>query len=104
MKRMILMTVPALLLLLGAGEPRAQQCKRITFERGQTVAVLKGEVSAVHPVCYNLRARNGQRLVAHLTSPGRRVRFSVAPDYFDADFLADAVDVTDWKGVLESPA
>src|SRR5258706_4138731 len=102
MKRVILTTILALM-LLGAGEARSQQCKRIAFERGQTSAVLKGEVTAVHPVCFKLRARNGQRLVAHLTSPGRRVRFSVSPDYFDADFLADAVDVTDWKGVLESP-
>ena len=103
MKRMIL-TAALALLLLGANEVRAQQCKRITFQRGQSSAVLKGQVSAGRPVCYKLRARNGQRLIAHVTSPGRRARLSVSPDYFDADFLPGADDVTDWKGALESPA
>ena len=93
-----------LALLLSGVEVRAQQCKRITFQRGLTSAVLKGKVSIDQPVCYKLRARNNQRLVAHLTSPRRRVRFSVSPDYFDADFLEGAADVTDWDGKLFSNA
>ena len=92
------------LCLAGAVATQAQECHRITFPRGEASAVLKGEVSAAHSYCYKLRVREGQRLIAHLTSRERRARFSISPDYFDADFLPRAYEVTDWEGVPESAA
>jgi hypothetical protein len=102
--RKIIITIVFTLCLLIASATQAQQCQRITFQRGQTSAVVKGQVSAARSVCYKLHARNGRRLIAHLTSPDRRVRFSISPDYYDADFLARGYNVTDWDGELESPA
>lgn len=80
------------------------QCKRtvpIKFERGRTGTVLKGNLGTAKAACYKLHARAGQRLTAHLTSASKRARFSIGPDFYDADFLEGASDVTDWEGDLE---
>jgi hypothetical protein len=91
------------LLLLGATEARAQCAgpKRVTFQRGTTTAILKGAVGASKAVCYQIRARAGQRMIVQLTSPTRRARFTVIPDGYDVEPLAGAQDVTSWQGVLD---
>ena len=98
----------ALMLALLVGGPAAwAQCRdggSIRFPRGRTSTVIKGRVSAARGICYKFRARGNQRLIAHVTSPSKRVRFTVVPDYFDAMWLEGANDVTDWEGELNSPA
>ena len=92
-----------LALLLGATDARAQCAgpKRVTFQRGTTTAILKGAVGASKAVCYQLRARAGQRMIVHLTSPTKRARFTVIPDGYDVEPLAGAEEVTSWEGVLD---
>jgi hypothetical protein len=101
MKRMIL-TAGFALLLLSVTEARAQ-CdgpRRVAFQRGLTTAVLKGEIPTSKAICYQLRARAGQKMIVHLASPTRGVLFTVIPDGFDVEPIAQ--DVTNWEGVLES--
>ena len=78
------------------------QCREagsINFQRGETSATVKGTVSAAKAVCYKFRPRRGQTLTATLTSPGKAVRFSIAPDAFDAD--EEVTDTTNWQGKLK---
>ena len=89
------------LLLLGASTAWAQ-CREggsIRFPRGRTSTVIKGRVTAARAVCYKFRARPGQRLIAHLTSPGKRARFSLLPDAFDTEEIVS--DTSDWEGELD---
>ena len=100
MKRIILTTALALL-LLGASDARAQ-CdgpKRVAFQRGLTTAVLKGAIPASKAICYQLRARGGQKMIVHLAAPARGVLFTVIPDGYDVEPLAQ--DVATWEGVLD---
>ena len=90
-----------LALLMGASGAWAQ-CSRIRFARGRTTAVINGKVGAKKNACYDLHARDGQHMTVHLTSPDRRVRFSIGPNEYDADFLEGATNVTDWEGELTS--
>jgi hypothetical protein len=101
MKRLIL-TAGFALLLLNVTEARAQ-CdgpKRVTFQRGLTTAVLKGEIPASKAICYQLRARAGQKMIVHLAAPNRGVLLTIIPDGFDVEPIAQ--DVTSWEGVLDS--
>src|SRR5438270_9857342 len=62
-----------LALLFGASDARAQ-CdgpKRVAFQRGLTTAVLKGAIPASKAICYQLRARGGQKMIVHLAAPAR---------------------------------
>jgi len=101
MKRIILTTALALL-LLGASDARAQ-CdgpKRVAFQRGLTTAVLKGAIPASKAICYQLRARAGQKMIVHLAAPARGVLFTVIPDGYDVEPLAQ--DMASWEGVLDA--
>ena len=101
-----LLFVLSFVLFLGVSDVWAQ-CKnggQIRFPRGRTSTVIKGRVSAAKNICYKFRARGSQRLIAHLTSPSKRVRFTVIPDFYDAMWLEGADDVTDWEGELANPA
>ena len=94
-------TIFLALLLLGAAQARAQ-CTRIRFAPGRTGTVINGRVGPNKYAHYCLHAREGQRMSVHLTSPDKRVTFSIAPDGYDADFLEGADGVTDWEGELGS--
>ena len=89
-------------LLLGASDVWAE-CRdmgNIRFARGRTTGIVKGRVTASKNLCYTIKTRDGQRMTVHLTSPKKRVRFSIVPDRYDADFVEGADDVTDWEGEL----
>ena len=91
-----------LALLFGASDARAQ-CdgpKRVAFQRGLTTAVLKGAIPASKAICYQLRARGGQKMIVHLAAPARAVLFTVIPDGYDVEPLAQ--DVASWEGVLDA--
>lgn len=92
----------ALLVLVVSTSGAWAQCSRISFARGRTTAVLSGKVGATKGTCYKLHAREGQHMTVHLTSPSKRVRFSIGPDEYDADMIEGAKDVTDWEGDLSS--
>lgn len=79
----------------------AAQCavKRVKFERGSTTAALRGKVSASRAVCYELRARAGQKMSVRLTSTSKTVRFVVTPPGFDREPIVSKV--TNWEGVLQ---
>ena len=100
MKKMT--TALLLLVLLTAASGARAQCTRIKFARGRTTAVINGKLGAGKKACYDLHAREGQRMTVHLTSPDKRARFYIAPNDYDADFLDGANGVTDWKGELGS--
>ena len=97
-------TAAFLLMMFLTAHVALAQCKRtvpIKFERGRTGTVLKGNLGTAKAACYKLHARSGQHMTAHLTSSNKRARFSVSPDFYDADFLQGASDVTDWEGELD---
>ena len=94
--------VSLLLVLLTAASGVRAQCSRIRFARGRTTAVINGKVGKNRHACYDFRAREGQQMTVHLTSPDKRARFYIAPNDYDADFLDGANGVTDWKGELGS--
>lgn len=98
MKRAI--CAATLALLVGAQGAWAQcVSKRVQFQRGRTTASLHGRVSAARAVCYELRARAGQRMTIRLTSLRKVVRLGVMPPGFDREPLVEGV--TQWNGVLE---
>jgi len=87
-------------LLLCATNAGAQcESKRVKFQRGAATAALRGKVTAARAVCYELRARAGQKMSVRLTSTGKKVRFGVMPPGFDREPLAE--NVTNWEAVLE---
>src|SRR5437588_4547408 len=91
-----------LALLFGASDARAQ-CdgpKRVAFQRGLTTAVLKGAIPASKAICYQLRARASQKIIVHLAAPARGVLFTVIPEGYDVEPLAQ--DVASWEGVLDA--
>jgi hypothetical protein len=84
---------------MGAASARAQcESHRVKFERGATTAAVRGKVSARRAVCYELRARAGQRMSVRLTSTKKVVRFGVMPPGFDREPLAE--NVTNWEALL----
>src|SRR4030095_1690960 len=89
-------------LLLSTTDARAQ-CdgpRRVAFQRGLTTAVLKGEIPTSKAICYQLRARAGQKMIVHLAAATRGVVFTVVPDGYDVEPIAQ--DVTSWEGVLDA--
>jgi len=95
-------TVFLLLMMLTAAAGVRVQCSRLKFAMVRTTAVINGWVDKSKHACYDLHARDGQRMTVHLTSPGKRARFYIAPNDYDADFLDGANGVTDWEGELGS--
>ena len=91
-----------LLALLLSGVTAWAQClsKRVQFPRGRTTAVLQGRITSAKAICYELRARHGQHMIVHLTSPKKGVRFSVVPPGYDAEPLTGDELQTDWEGDL----
>jgi len=71
------------------------QCHDIRIPRGQISTVVNGTTIRKY-ICYRVRARPGQLITLHLTSPDPKVKFSLSEDYYDADFTAE--DVRDWQG------
>ena len=100
MRRAFAVVTVVLLLLLGGASAGAQcESKRVKFQRGSSTAALRGKVSAARAVCYELRARAGQKMSVRLTSTTKTVRFGVAPPGFDREPIVE--DVTNWEAVLE---
>lgn len=98
MKRTTGATALALLLCCAVPALGEQVFKRVQFQRGRTTAVLKGRTNSGGGVVYQLRAKAGQHLIAHLTSPKKDVKCQIHPAY--AELLPGAMDVTDWEGDL----
>ena len=98
MKRTLAFVIAAALL---CAADAGAQCvsKRVKFQRGATTAALRGKVTAARAVCYELRARAGQKMSVRLTSTTKTVRFGVMPPGFDREPLAE--NVTNWERVLE---
>lgn len=71
------------------------QCHDIRIPRGQISTVVNGLTIRKY-ICYRVRARPGQLITLHLTSPDPKVKFSLNEDYYDSDFTAE--DVRDWQG------
>jgi hypothetical protein len=98
MKRAI-WTKVVVLLFCGALPALGQQVfKRVQFPRGRTTVVLKGRTNSRGGVVYQLRARAGQHLIAHLSSPKKELKCQIHPVY--GELLPGAMDVTDWEGDL----
>ena len=71
------------------------------FQRGRNTAILQGTVRAGRLLCYTLRAREGQRMRTHVTSPRDIVRLTVEPDALqDTDPLEGGFGVADWETPL----
>ena len=74
---------------------------RVQFPKGRTTAVLKGKTRGNAEegnedfVRYKLRAREGQRMIVRLVTPGKRARFLIYLP--DSDYLTEG---TDWEGPL----
>ena len=100
MKKVVALFVSVFLLGTAGALAQRHRTKRIQFERGRTTAVVKGQVDAKTIDNYDIRARAGQRMIVHLTSPGKNVRFGIALPGFDAGELEGASQVTDWEGEL----
>lgn len=100
MKKAVALCVSILLLGAVAVPAQRHRSKRIQFPRGRTTAVIKGRVDAKTIDNYDIRARAGQRMSVHLTSPGKNVRFGIALPGYDAGEVEGASNVTDWEGEL----
>ena len=87
-----------LLTLIGASAAWAQ-CSPIKFAPGRTSAVVNGKLNEDHYACYQIHARAGQRMTVHVTSPSKRVRFSIGADS-SVEYFSDAKVVADWEGEL----
>jgi hypothetical protein len=98
----MILTAGFALLLLSVTEARAQ-CdgpKRVAFQRGLTTTVINASIPASKAICYQLRARAGQKMIVHLAAPTRGVLFAVIPDGYDVEPLAQ--DVASWESVLDA--
>ena len=101
MKKLI--TTLSLILLLSVPDASAQRssCRRVQFRPGRTTAVLRGAVRARRLFCYTLRARAGQQMSVHVTSPRNNVRLTIEPDVpQDTDPLEGGYGVADWENNL----
>ncbi len=80
-----------------------QVTKRVQFPRGRTTTVFTGRTNDHGGVDYQLRARKGQHMIVHLTSPKKDVYFQITLFYSleeNPDPLPGAVKATDWEGEL----
>jgi hypothetical protein len=91
-----------LTLLLGANEARAQcdGTRQLTFASGMNMAQVRGAIPPSKAICYQLRARAGQRMVVSLTQRARSVLFTVIPEGYDVEPIAQ--NVASWDGVLDA--
>jgi hypothetical protein len=91
-----------LALLLGAHEARAQcdGTRRVTFAPGLNMAVIRGTVPASKAICYQLRARAGQKMIVSVTAPVRGLLLTVIPEGYDVEPIVQ--DVAHWEGVLDA--
>ena len=95
-RNLILMACLFLFCLADSSEASAQ-CKNIRIPSGQISTTVKG-VTAKKYACYRIRVRAGQKIILHLASADKRVKFSLSQDYYDADFTAE--NVRDWEGEI----
>ena len=101
MKRLV--AVMLVVLLTCAVALSTQKRVRVKFPPGRTTAVLKGVAVGGEDagVKYLLRARKGQQLIVHVTSPQKgRAAFSIHPPGGGLDVIEGARDVADWEGTL----
>ena len=98
MKRIVSATF-ALSLLALAAAAQQPQVERVQFPRGRTTAVLSGraDTNGRH---YLLRARAGQRMIVHLTSPKKDIHFQVVPARVGGEAIESSVQSRDWEGDL----
>ncbi len=102
MKSMTCMLLSVLLLATTAKAD--QKFERIKFERGRTSAVIKSTVTNseqenVHE--YKLRAKKGQTIIVHLSSPVKAACFQLAfPDGSMASEEKPSDPIRDWDGPI----
>ncbi|MDX6385334.1 MAG: hypothetical protein QOK48_2907 [Blastocatellia bacterium] len=91
-----------LTLLLGAHEARAQcdGTRQLRFAPGLNMAQVRGAIPPNKAICYQLRARAGQRMIVSLTQRARSVLFTVIPEGYDVEPIAQ--NVASWDGVLDA--
>ena len=99
MKR--LAAVAFIALLLNTLPVWAQSSIRVQFPRGRTTAILEGKVdeATLGKADYVLRARAGQKMLVHITSPKKNAHFRIYRTDYDAP-LQGAEDAEDWSGTL----
>lgn len=74
--------------------------QRVRFQRGKTVAIIRGVARTPGIYVWVVRAKAGQHMTVHLTSSNKGVELSVyGPHDENPD---DALGVYDWEGDLES--
>lgn len=95
MKKILL--ILSFVLLFGAAEATAQNCKDVRIPRGKYSVAVKGMTTG-NNVCYRVRASGDQTITLQLNSADKRVKFSLFEDYFDSDFTAE--NVRYWQGGL----
>ena len=93
-------TVFLLLMMLTAASGVRAQCSRLKFAKGRTTAVINGKVDKSKHACYDLHARDGQRMTVHLTSPGKRARFYSVVDGAFASMLILLAAVDEGLGAV----
>ena len=91
-------------LLLAAAVPAWAQ-KRVAFEPGRSSAIIKGKTTGgpsegggMDPATYVLRARAGQQMLVHLTSPKNTAIFTIYAPGMES--MRDAVNRGEWVGQL----
>lgn len=91
----------AFLVLFAASIAARAQSVRIQFPQGRTTAMLEGKVdeATLGKVDYVLRARGGQQMNVHITSPKGNAHFRIYRANYD-DVLAGADDASEWSGTL----
>ncbi|HEX8459547.1 MAG TPA: hypothetical protein VF656_19800 [Pyrinomonadaceae bacterium] len=76
---------------------------RVKFPPGRTTVVLKGVAVGGEDagISYVLRARKGQRMTVHVSSPQKgRAAFSIYPPGGGPQVVEGGQDVADWDGTL----
>jgi hypothetical protein len=94
MKRPVIFVSIVILFLVGNA---LSQCRDIRIPKGQISTVVKGVTQSKYP-CYRIRAKFGQKITLHLSSPSQKTRFSLSEDHYDSGFVAE--DIRDWEGKL----
>lgn len=89
----------ALLLFVLTTSAQTSTPERVQFPRGRTTAVLNGRADkdGRH---YLLRARAGQRMIVHLSSPKKDIHFQVVPAREGGEAIESSVQARDWEGDL----
>jgi hypothetical protein len=99
-KAAALLACAAFVICCSAHDAPAQgQPVPVRFEKGRTIAVLKGSADNANGVTYVFAAKKGQTMIVHLTSPARLAIFSVTEP---GGALRGALEVTDYTGELPS--